>query len=1038
MISFFAKHPTASNLFMIIFVVMGIMSISSLRRETFPDFSSNEVEIRVIYPGASAEDVEQAVCQRIEDALDQVNYVEEIRSEAREGIGIVVVEMQEQGHFKAFIDDVKTEIDAIDNLPAQAELPIVKELGRIDKVISIAVTGPMSSTDLKTYCENLKDRLKAEAGISLVTIHGFSDRQIRIQISAQTLMQYGLSMSDIADVISMQSLDMPLGTIKTREQELLIRFTDERKTPDEFRDLIVVSNQSGAEIRLGDIAVIQDLFELDEDKFIFNNSFNINYQRAGLLNISKTKSEDALKVYDKVKTFIDRENQVKPPDVQLTLTQDISSIVKDRLQMLVKNGWQGLILVFLTMWLFFNIRLSFWVSMGLPVSFLGAFFFLPHIGYSLNMITMVGLLIALGLLMDDAIVIAENVASHMEKGKTALQAAISGTAEVKNGVLSSFATTVLIFGPISFLEGNMGKVLKVMPVILILVLAVSLIEAFWILPSHMAHSLKHYNPNKAGRFRLWFDGLIESAREKIMGPVIDIAVSWRYLFVGITIAAFILSVGMLASGVLKFKPFPDIDGDVLQARILLPQGTPLERTESVVKVLTDAMETVDKEFTPKQPGGQALVQSISVQYNVNADAHEQGAHVSTVTIDLLKAEKRNARIDDVLNRWREITGNVPDVINLKYTEPVIGPGGLAIDIRLQADNLDRLKKASLEMQSWITQFAGVFNISDDLRPGKPEIRIRMKEGAMSLGLNARTVAAQLRSAYYGKISGEIQAKGESYEIDVRLKDEDKNSLADLEYFHVTLPDGKQVPLGSVANMTQERGYARIASVNSQRTITIQGDTDAKIINTAELINKLKQNFLPGFKENYPEIKVIFEGEAKESAKTGGSLRQGFIIGLIGVFILLSFQFRSYMEPVIVMLAIPFAFIGVVLGHILMGLDLCMPSMMGAVSLAGIVVNDSILLVEFIKIKRRQGHSIHDSACQASRERFRAVMLTSLTTIAGLLPLMSEKSLQAQILIPLAVSIVFGIMASTVMVLVVVPCLYSILGDLGVVEDVELS
>ncbi|QTA80492.1 Acriflavin resistance protein [Desulfonema limicola] len=1030
MIDFFAKHPTAANLLMIIFLVMGIMSVSSLRRETFPDFSSDEVEIRVIYPGASAEDIEQAICQRIEDALDQVNYVEEIRSEAREGIGIVVAEMQESGDFGKFIDDVKTEVEAIDNFPDQAEDPVIKELGSTDRVVSIAVNGPMSPDDLKTYCEDIKDRLKIEAGISLVSIQGFSDLQIRIQIPAQTLMQHGISMADIAGIISGQSLDMPLGTIKTRESELLIRFTDERKSPEEFRDLIVISNQNGSEIRLGDIADIQVMFELDEDKFIFNN------QRAGLLDISKTKSEDALKIFDKVKAFIEKENQVKPPDVHLGLTQDISSIVKDRLQMLVTNGWQGLILVFLTMWLFFNIRLSFWVSLGLPVSFLGAFFFLPHIGYSLNMITMVGLLIALGLLMDDAIVIAENVATHLQKGKTAVQAAISGTAEVQNGVLSSFATTLLIFGPISFLEGNIGKILKVMPVILILVLSVSLVEAFWILPSHMAHSLKHYDPKKVSRFRMRFDNMIEWARENIMGTVIDTAVRWRYLFAGLAIAAFILSVGMLVSGNLKFKAFPDIDGDVLQARILLPQGTPLERTEAVVKRITDAMETVDKEFTPKQPGGQELVKSIAVQYNFNPDAHEQGAHVATVSVDLLKAEKRNARLDHVLNRWRELIGRMPDVISLKFTEPTIVPGGLPIDIRLQADDLDLLKKASLEMQSWINQFAGVFDLSDDLRPGKPEIRIRMKEGSMSLGLNARTVAAQIGSAYYGKTTGEIQVRGESYEIDVRLKDEDKNSLADLAYFHVTLADGKQVPLGSVAVLTQERGYARIASVNSQRTVTIQGDIDSRVINAAELTAMLKKDFLPGFKENYPGVRVSFEGEAKESAKTGTSLRRGFLIGLIGIFILLSFQFRSYIEPLIVMLAIPFAFIGVVTGHILMGLDLSMPSMMGAVSLAGIVVNDSILLVEFIKIKRRSGYTVSNSARQAARERFRAVMLTSLTTMAGLLPLLAEKSLQAQILIPLATSIVFGIMASTVMVLVIIPCLYSILGDFGFVEDLE--
>lgn len=1030
MIRFFANHPTAANLLMLIFIVMGIFSISSLRRETFPDFSADQVEVRMIYPGATAEEVEEAVCRRIEDAVDGVNHVEDIRSEAQEGLARVVIEMRPGKDLDRFIDDIKTEVDAISDFPEHAEDPVIAELGRTDNVISVAVTGPMSPPDLKAYCEDLKDRIRTEAGISLVTIQGFSDHQIRIQIHAQTLMQYGFSMAAIADAISRQSVDMPAGTIETSEQEILVRFTDERRTPQEFQDLVVVAGKSGAEIRLSDIAVIRDVFEQDESKIIFDG------QRAGLLKITKTPSEDTLDVLDAVKRFIEREEQIKPPTVRFTFTQDIASIVRDRLVMLTKNGGQGLVLVFLTMWLFFSFRFSFWVAMGLPVSFLGALFFLPPIDYSLNMLTMVGLLIALGLLMDDAIVISENVATHLQKGKSALQAAVDGTGEVKVGVLSSFMTTICVFGPISFLEGSIGKILKVMPVVLILVLAVSLVEAFCILPNHLAHSLKHHDPKKEGRFRRRFNSGIEWMRERMLGQLVDFAISWRYLIVGLTLAAFILSAGMLAAGFLKFRAFPDIDGDVVQARILLPQGTPLARTEAVVKRLTTAMDAVNEAFTPMQPGGQHLVQSLSVQYNTNTDANEQGPHVATITADLLKAERRNARIDDVLNLWREKAGNIPDVISLKFTEPAIGPAGRPIEIRLRGDDLAELKRASLEMQDWFRSYKGVFDISDDLRPGKPEIRIRMREGATPLGLNAEMIATQLRAAYYGATVSEIQVGSESYEVDVRLADADKNSLSDLTYFHVTLPDGKLVPIGSVAVLETGRGYARIASVDGERTVTVQGDIDPRTANAAEIIRLLKTEFLPDFEMKYPGIRVSVEGESKESGKTSSSLARGLLIGLIGIFVLLSFQFRNYVEPLVVMVAIPFALIGVVWGHLLMGVQLCMPSMMGFVSLAGIVVNDSILLVEFIKMRRRQGETIPDAARHASRERFRAVMLTSLTTIAGLLPLLSEKSLQAQILIPLAVSIVFGIMASTVLVLIVIPSLYSILGDLGLATKLE--
>ena len=1022
MIRFFAKHTTAANLLMIFFLVIGAISLPTLRRETFPDFSADMVQINVAYPGATAEDIEDAICRRIEDAVDGVSYVKEITSESKEGLGSVRVEMQSGGNIATFLTDIKTEVDAIADFPDQAEDPVVKELNRTDAVVSIAVSGPMAETDLKNYCEDLKDRLKQDAGVSLVTVSGFSERQIRIEIPAAILVQYGISLENIASVIARQSVDLPAGSIETRDQDILIRFSDERKTPMAFESLVVHASDSGAEIRLGEIARIRDQFELTEDKFLFNG------QRAGLLEISKTKVEDTLTVYDAVQAFVDHEQSIAPAGVKLTLTKDMSSIVRDRLQLLVKNGLQGLFLVFMTMWLFFNLRLSFWVTMGLPVSFFGAFFLMPQIGYSLNMITMVGMLIALGLLMDDAIVLSENVASHLAKGKSALDAVIDGVGEVKNGVIASFTTTICVFGPLAFLEGNMGKVLKVMPVVLIIVLVVSLIEAFWILPNHLAHSLAHHNANKKGRFRRRFDGILEGLRENVLGRAVDAAIRWRYLTVGTAIGVFILSWGMLTAGILKYKAFPDIDGDVIMGRILLPQGTPLERTEALVTRLTDAIDAVDNEFAPRQPDGRRLVENVSIQFNINTEASESGAHVATVTADLLSAEIRNARIDDVINRWRELVGDVTDVISLKFGEASLGPAGRPIDIRLQGQDLEQLKEASLALQAWLGQFEGVFDLSDDLRPGKPEISARMREGAKGLDLDAENVASQLRSAFYGHTVSEIQVGRESYEIDVRMRDEDRNSLADLAYFHVTLPDGKQAPLGSVAVLTESRGYARIASVDGMRTVTVQGDVDERITNTNQIINILEGTFIPEFQVKYPQIRISLEGESKESAETGSSMVRSFIIGLVGIFILLSFQFRSYIEPVVVMVAIPLAFIGVIWGHIFMGMNLSMPGLAGAASLAGIVVNDSILLVEFIKIHVRNNLGITEAARRASRERFRAVLLTSLTTIAGLLPLLSERSTQAQVLIPLAVSIVFGLLASTVLVLIVIPSLYSILGD----------
>lgn len=1026
MIRYFTSHPTASNLLMLIFLVIGIFTIPSLRRETFPDFTPSEVDVRIAYPGATAAEIEQVVCQRVEDALDGVRFIKELRSDAREGLGIVTAEMEEGNDFAAFKDEIDTEVSAIDDFPAQVEEPAITQLHTTDQVLALLVSGPMSAPDLKAYCEQLKDRLQALPEVSLVTLLGFSDHQFRVELSAHALMRHGLSVADVAAVISRQSVDLPAGTIETRERDILVRFVEQRTSVESIEDLIVVAGQGGAELRLGDLGRVADLFERAEDKILLNG------RRAGLLNVQKTKNQDLIRVARAVKEFIAIE-RAQYPIVEIEITQDASTLVTDRLQLLIRNGWQGMLLVFLAMWMFFNIRLSFWVVMSLPVSFLGAFFFLPRFGLTINMLTMAGLLLALGILMDDGIVIAENIATHRSRGKSAIQAAVDGVREVSGGVISSFITTICVLGPLAALAGDIGKVLKVVPIVLILVLAVSLVEAFLILPAHLAHSVRGHDPAKPGFFRQRFDHGVDWVRERLLGRCIDALLQWRYLWIGTVILMFLISLGLLLGGAVKFQAFPDLDGDVVVARVLLPPGTPLERTEGVVQQITTGLEQVNDEFAPRQPDAQDLVKTVYVQFNRNDDAYETGPHVATVFADLLSADLRDARIDDILQSWRTKVGDLPDTLSVVYTETALGPAGRAIEIRLQGRDLNRLKAAAIELRSWLSDFKGVYNLAEDLRQGKPELRLRLREGAFGLGVDAEAVARQLRAAYHGTTADEIQVGPESYEIDVQLKREDQSSLADLEYFHYTLPDGTQIPLSAIVQIDRGTGWSRIARVDGKRTVTLRGDVDPQQTNTAKVIAQLEREFLPTLNERYPDVQVAFEGEIKESAITQSSMRAGMLVGLIGVFVLLSFQFRSYAEPLIVMVAIPLALIGVIWGHLLLGMDMSMPSLLGFVSLAGIVVNDSILLVLFLKLRMSEGSDVFEAAAQASRQRFRAIIITSLTTIAGLLPLLSETSLQAQVLIPLAVSIVFGLLASTILVLLVVPCLYVILAELGLVR-----
>lgn len=1028
MIRFFTGHPTAANLLMIAFIVCGAISLPHILRETQPDFSPTEVEIRIQYPGATAQEVEEVIGLRVEEALDGISFVKEVRTDAREGLASIIVEMDNQGDIQTFLRDIETEIDAIDDFPQEVERPTIYERGRTDAVLSVLVSGLLTDLDLKAYCEDLKDRLQ-EAGISLIRIYGFSDHQLRISLSDAALHRLGISASDVAERISAQNKDLPLGTIDASEKEILLRFVDQRRTISALEDIIVVAGPKGGRIRLGDIAKIKDLFERDEEKFVTEQG------RSALLKIEKSKTEDAIRVADKVTSFI-KEERKRHPQMALTITRDETVALKNRLHMLITNGVQGLLLVFVTTLLFFNIRISFWIAMGLPVSFMGAFTLIPYLNLSINMFTMVGLLMALGLLMDDAIIISENIMTHRQRGKSAFSAAVEGTKEVGIGVISSFLTTIFILGPLAFIEGQIGRVLKVVPMILILVLAVSLIEAFFIFPAHIHHAMHGFNLNRTNRFRKKFNDYFAWTKEVLLGGTIKQLLKQRYLFLSSLIGIFILSIGLVASGKIKFQGFPELEGDVVMARLLMPHGTPIKRTESVVAKILAALDRTNQHYKSSWPGSWDLIANTYVQYNSNTEAFENGPHVATITVDLLTADKRSGTIDEYLAFWRQEIGNLPDVLSLTLSEPGFGPGGRPIEIRLRGKKLNEMKTAVSDLNTWFARFEGVLNLSDDLRTGRPEFRMQIRDDAYGIGLDAAGIARQLRAAFQGVEADRIQIGSEPYEIDVRLSDMNRNDLDDLENFKLVLTDGSTVPLTSVIEWETKTGWTRIARYNGMRAVTLRGDVDGRSINTNELIRLFRTSYLAAFEKAYPNLKLEIAGSLKEINTTRKSMLKSLIIGLIGIFFLLSFQFRTYTEPFIVMLAIPFSLIGVIWGHGLMGVPISMPSLLGFIALGGVVVNDSILLVIFLKNARERGMPVYEAAVQASKDRFRAVLLTSTTTIAGLLPLLLEKSLQAQILTPLVISTAFGLMASTMLVLLAIPCMYLILDDFGIVENIN--
>lgn len=1024
MIRYFAAHPTAANIMMFVIIVLGLVALPSLNKETFPEIKLNKVQVSVPYPGAAPTEVEEGICNRLEDATDGISFLEEQICEARDNIGVLTLEMQEVGNLQQFIDDVNSAVDGITDFPDDAEEPVVEELGRTKPVVSVAINADLTQPELKALAEHYRNQLLALPDIPIVTVTGFSTHQLSVLVKPETLRQYQLSIENIAKLIRDQAIDLPAGNLESSQQTYQIRFANQRTTEIELADLVILDTDDGGRVRLGDIATIVDDFSDEEMRT------DLNGKPAAVLKVSKNESDDTLTVYNAVKKFVDEENARLPETTRLVITQDSASIVQDRLNLLLKNGFQGLILATLALFIFFTWRYTFWVALGLPISFIGGLVVMSVFGVSINMISMVALLMAIGILMDDAIVISESIESEYRNGKSPLQAAIDGIKRVGRGVLSSFTTSAILFGSLLFLKGDMGQVMSVLPVVLLSVLTISLVEAFLILPHHLKHSLEKHHDEKRSQWRTTLDEKFEQLRAQV-GKLGDLAIQYRYAVLGSAIGLFVITIGLIPSGVVKFKSFPDIEGNILEAKILLPQGTPFSRTESVVNLMLDSLEQAKQKLPAEDHGD--LIKNMQVSYSTNTDAGEEGSHLATISLDLLDSEKRNASLNELRRTWSQLTPAIPDAIAIQFKEPVIGPAGKAISVRLQGSNLKQLSKASWELQHWFNGYAGVSNVMDDLRPGKPQFNVSLYPGALSSGLDAQKISSQLRAAYQGiKVSDVYQGR-EAYEINVMLDTDPANALSDFDRLVIFSKQGVDLPLAAIAQIKEQREFSRITRVNHQRTVTISGDIDAEIGNTNEIINDTRQRFLPELENKYPDIFISLEGEVKNSRETNASVVTGFLLGIVGVYLLLCLQFRNYLEPVLVMINIPLALIGVIWGHLIMGLDVTMPSMIGFVSLAGIVVNNSILLVEFVKYRVREGMILHEAAGQAVRDRFRAIFLTSTTTIAGMIPLLSETSLQAQVLVPLVASVVFGMISSTILVLLVLPAGFTILEDLGFVE-----
>ena len=1005
---------------MLVLCAAGLLTLPLLQRETLPDVSKVTVQVQVVYPGASPEEVYDEVVDPLSEALEGVVNLNELRSEARDSLGLIYAEMQDSGDAPVFQAEVEAAVNSVIDLPSLSERPIVRRTDLTQPGLVVAVAAPMPELRLKEYLEALKEQLLHLDEISSVDVAGFSQTLIRVEVDRERLRHYGISASELVRRVSSQSRSTPLGEVQSNGRLLRLRLKEERRDIAGLEELVVVERPDGSSVKLMELATIRTVLEEPHDRV------ELNGQRGGLLVIRKTRSEDIIKIQRATKAFMKAEME-RRPQTEMLLVRDGGDIVQQRLSLLARNAFQGLILVFIALWVFFDTRLSFWVAMSLPVSFLGAFAVVPFTGLTINMLTSTGLLLALGLLMDDGIVIAESINDRRKAGMSSVDAAVEGTRAVGAGVFSSFITTLCVLGPLAFISGDIGKILRVLPLMLILVVAVSLVEAFWILPNHLAHAL--HQPRDRG-WRRHVDRLVDLFQDRVLIPVVGFLVKFRYISAGTAVGVFLATLSLIAGGKVGVDVFPALEGDIVVARIQMAPETPLARTTEAVEHVHRALLATEEETSPNRD----LIRYLYVEYGKNPDANDTGEHLATLTARLYPAGERDVRLARFFETWRKHVGLLPDAVQVTLREPNLGPGGRDLEFRLEGVGLEELLQASREVVNYMDQFDGVSNMSTDIRRGQRRLELTQKAGALGSGLDGNALSDQLRTSFQGQQAYQFQLRGIQNEVEVRFSEPSRTGT-ELDRFQAILNNGGSAPLESFVTQKMGQGWSRIPSIDGRLTVTVAGDLDDQKVTSRPLIAALQDNLLPELQERHPGLKLRLAGRAEDGQKTAKSMARAGLVGLLGVFFLLSYQFRSYFEPLVVMVAIPFSLVGVIWGHYLFGLSITLPSVMGFLSLGGVVVNDSILLVLYLKELRANGVEAREATLQASRRRFLPIFLTTITTIAGLSPLLFETSLQAQILIPLANAVCFGLMSATLLIVLAVPCLYNICDDFGLTQSV---
>lgn len=1020
------NNPVSVNLFVVLIIIAGFLSLNEIKRELFPAFELDRIVVTVIFPGANPEEVEEGICTKIEQGLSGIAGVKKVTSVSRDSVGTIMVEVEPGEDLDRMKDEVETRVNSITTFPDDAEKPVIKKLEMVRHVLHVVVSGKMSESNLRMLCEQVKDDLLALAEVSQVSVNGLKDFEVSIELKEDRLREYSMSFAEVAQAIRANSIDLSAGLVRAAGNEILLRVKEQKYVKEEFEQIIIRSTPEGAMIRLHEIADIRDGFT---DTPL---SAYLDGKRAGMVSVFKTEEEDIIRISDRVYQYIEEKQKSLPPAVRLYVNSDTSSAVKSRLSLLTRNGIQGLLLVFLCLWLFLNLNLSFWTSIGIPISMLGTFVILNLFGQSLNMLSMFGLIMALGIIVDDAVVISESVYSRREKAvnESMAQSALIGTSQVFWPIMASVSTTIVAFLPLMFMTGIMGKFIYILPVTVISCLVVSLAEALIALPSHLAHNLPE-PPNKE-QYQKSMRARVDQVFEKISSfyaGILEKAVIYRYVTIGIAIFILLFTTGLVRGGFVPYVLFATEDSDVIIARLTFPEGSSFEKTEKVVSYLAEKLKETNEVLKKENNLSTDLVQSaytIAGQHTGRSPA--TGANVGEISVELLPCQERTVNSSVILNRWRELSGNIPGVQSLKFATREMGPGGVPIEVQFRGKSFVSLQKAANELKARLNTYPGVFDIDDNFKQGLSEIRLKLKPSASSLGLQLSDLARQVRSGFFGNEVTRLQRGEFDVKVYLRFPEADRRFLSTLENMIIRTPTGAEVPLREIAELQPALGVTEVIRVSELRTITVTANLDETKGNATNITDDLvSSGFMAQVCKNH-RISYAFEGQKKDDMESMAGLMKGFVLAFLGIYIILATVFSSYLQPVIIMVAIPFGAVGAIMGHLIMGAKLTIMSMFGMVALSGIVVNNSLLLIDRINVNLKDGKNLFDAIMNAGKTRLRPIIMTSITTIAGISTIMFEKSLEAQILIPMAITLAWGLLFSTALSLIIVPTLFAALSD----------